>query len=1322
MGIRLTPLNGNAPAPSLSPTESPDVLGAAFRQENDITALIDIVTRDDFQPDPTFDLRSRLETSELFSLSPDSFIGIRSEEEFLYKERKVAQELKDRQLIASAGIGGIAAAVLAGVLSPTVILPAGAAGRGLGALKSARNVASWSVVGAGMQEAVLQSSQELRTGEETALSLGSSIVLGGILGGAIGYLDNAARARLASDMAGITIKQAIPRPVPLASDEGTLSAARVVPDFAQGAGDLAPSFGLTTALRQFNPVLRTFGQDASPTAKWMQASLTTGGLKLEGNYEGIPSARGGSIESRTMVHYGKIAQATRARNEAYARRADLSMSRNDFDEAIGKALRRGGEHADPAVTAAAKAVRESIFRPLFNELREVQFPGFSDTRIPAKLDAEGNVISPAEVIPKFTEEELSTYVHRIYKKNLAKREREQFEGILIEHLKEQLDAKWQKRLDNATRMAAKETENADDLALGPDEIKAAREALEAQMKALPEQFPAEIGGTASEIRDLRSRAKQAGLSAEERKALREEANQLEAENKETLQPFRIAENKLKARFRSLDQTRSALEDAQVRKLDQIQALEDMQLDTLTSVARAGQRLLNKIARLEKDAPAAMERFEAQIEQALRRLEKAELRLSKATNATPEELKALEEAAELRKNQFAEMLYKLEIAKSPEEQIEAVEQLIQETLIRAREVNHKRSIRIEALRQKADSIDPTSAAKRAADLRARAESRIDTVMSAIDQEAGRIVDGKLDMGDLADRLASEISEKLIGDHTRAPGMSLLLERGPELARMLDIDETRVWSNGRSLEDFLENNIDSISRRYVRTVGPDLEIYRTYGTVNPLAADAKGTHKSGAMQQVAKEFKEQREAAYKIEDPKKRQKRLDYLSKTQSEFIRDFDAQLDRLRHIRGIPDDPSSVGFRLGRFLLNVNVLRLMGGMANSSLPDLAGPILKQGLVKTFGDGLSKLATDLPVFKHMKQEAQYAAKAIDLMMHSRSNAMMDIMDDLENNTVVERGMQFATNKMGFITGMDWLNEQTNTFAAVLYNAEIMRGLDSLFNGTPSKHQLAFMADLGIGKNEARLIWEQMQLPGGSTRSDTGVILPNTESWSHSASGREARRVYRAALNAFASKVVVTPGIDRPLWIDSSIAARLISQFRSFTLAATTKILISGAQDLRSGNMAPAVGAIFALALGALSYYTWATARGGKAYDDMKSATREQWADQAIDRSGLLAVFGDLRKLARGNEFTAAFTSVEGASAAGNPRFATPVADQFGPSIDLITNLDKIFRGAGQLEQESEVGAAVRGLMPLQNLLFISRAFDRVQKLTTGGGNDGSLAGF
>jgi hypothetical protein len=1324
MGIRLSPLNGQTPFNPEAATEppAPSVLGAAFRQENDVYALFDIITRDDFAPDPTFDLRKRLGESELFSTSPESFIGVQSEAEFQFKEQKVAAELRDRQLLATSGIGGIAAAMLAGTLSPTILLPAGAAGRGVGVLKSAKNVAAWTVIGAGLQEVTLQANQELRTGTESATSIGGALVLGGILGGAIGYLSKGRIEEIASGMADGMGTTAIPKPVPLTSDPVGLSAEFTTPDFRKGAGGLAPSFGLAEGMARFNPMLRNFGQKSSDTIKWMQAQLTTGGLKLKGNVEGIASASGGNIEARTNIHYGKVAEAIQATHVAYAERADLSMSRGAFDEAVGMALRRGGLSIDPAISKAAALIRDRVFRPMFEELRAVQFPGFADLKVPAKLDADGVELSPAKFTPRFTEDELNKYVHRIYKRNLALREREDFGQIIAEHLKEKLDAKYLKKLDVATVRAKAEEQQAADLSLGPDQITAARTELEKEMFSLPQQFGPETANVASEIRALRAQAKEVRGNRALAKQLRDEAAALEESNKEVLQPFTVAESKLRKRFLSLDQTRTALKDKQAAKLEQIQSLEDMQLDQLASVARAGQRLLGKIARLEKDVPEEMARFEAQADAALTRLEKAEARVIKLTEATAAEAEAALAIRTARRVAFEESLAKMDAAQSLEERIIAVQEILDETLVRAREVNHKRSLRIAKLQEQAASIDPTAAATRAAQLRSRAAARLSGVMDDIEFNNGRIVDGKVDMGDMAKQLSSEIAEKLIGDHTRAPGMTLLMERGAELARLLDIDETRIWSNGKKLEDYLENNIDIITRRYIRTVAPDLEIYRTFGTVNPLAKDEKALYKSGAMQQIQRELDAKMAEARAITDPKKRVKAIDRVTDDKSNFIRDFGAQLDRLRHIRGVPEDPTAIGFRAGRAVLNLNVLRLMGGMGNSSIPDLAGPIMKFGLLNAFGDGFGKLITDLKAFKHIQGEAQAGGVAVDLLTHSRSNAMMDIFDEFENGTAAERGLQFVTNKMGLITGMDWLNTQTKTLAAMMYNAELMRGLDAIFNGTPTPAQLSFMADLGIGKQEASDIWKQLQLPGGSTRSESGVLMPNTEAWSNDASGRAAKRAYRAALWTSTNKTIVTPGIDRPLWIDTSMAARLISQFRSFTLAATTKILIAGAQDARAGSMAPVIGAVFSLALGALSYYTWASARGGKAYEQMMSATPEQWADQAIDRSGLLAVFGDLRKMARGTEIGAALTTFEGKGAAANPRFATPVSDQFGPSIDVLNNFNKIVRGIGQPNQASQTGEAIRNLMPLQNLLFLSRAFDRVQKMTTGGGNDGSIAGF
>jgi hypothetical protein len=82
--------------------------------------------------------------------------------------------------------------MIAGVLSPTVLLPGGSVVRSVRAgtqlTRTALSGGAWALAGATIDEGILYTTQETRTGSEVLLGIGTGAVLGGLIGGAAGLL------------------------------------------------------------------------------------------------------------------------------------------------------------------------------------------------------------------------------------------------------------------------------------------------------------------------------------------------------------------------------------------------------------------------------------------------------------------------------------------------------------------------------------------------------------------------------------------------------------------------------------------------------------------------------------------------------------------------------------------------------------------------------------------------------------------------------------------------------------------------------------------------------------------------------------------------------------------------------------------------------------------------------------------------------------------------------------------------------------------------------------------------------------------------------
>ena len=148
------------------------------------------------------------------------------------------------------------------------------------------------------------------------------------------------------------------------------------------------------------------------------------------------------------------------------------------------------------------------------------------------------------------------------------------------------------------------------------------------------------------------------------------------------------------------------------------------------------------------------------------------------------------------------------------------------------------------------------------------------------------------------------------------------------------------------------------------------------------------------------------------------------------------------------------------------------------------------------------------------------------------------------------------------------------------------------------------------------------------------------------------------------------------------------------------------------MAPVVlGTAFSLALGALSYYTWGMSVGGRTRERMLNEldaalngdtdAMRRWADEAMNRSGLMGVLSEVQKFAERVPAIGKYATISGSPPTRSP-YINPFFDAFGPTGNIIDNLDNIIMTMD--DPTSSTFSSMKQLMPYQNLMFIRQYFD------------------
>jgi len=142
-------------------------------------------------------------------------------------------------------------------------------------------------------------------------------------------------------------------------------------------------------------------------------------------------------------------------------------------------------------------------------------------------------------------------------------------------------------------------------------------------------------------------------------------------------------------------------------------------------------------------------------------------------------------------------------------------------------------------------------------------------------------------------------------------------------------------------------------------------------------------------------------------------------------------------------------------------------------------------------------------------------------------------------------------------------------------------------------------------------------------------------------------------------------------------------------------------------------MISLGMGAVSYYLTSVGRTDR-HEKMMDADINTWANEAVNRSGLLGVLAEVKNLGEAIPTTQPIASL-GADTPGNSIFANPAQRMVGPTAGLIMDIQRpAMAGLSQLGPDGNFSEgdsnAVRRLFPYQNHALLRYGFDAVSRTT------------
>ena len=1063
-----------------------------------------------------------------------------------------------------------------------------------------------------------------------------------------------------------------------------------------------------------SPVVRTISQTEFPVLGRIMQAISNAGLKLSGAAKGEVNAIGGTIENRAKLYDVFVAKTVRVTDEYYAsyvfngqtptkfpvQRAALKSTFRDLGGKLDKAAFKKeisramieGDHTIPEVKAAAELLRTEVTDVLENSLREVGIikgdidlgeDKFWLSRMydTVKIDAD-----PTGLVDTFAE---------YYKQTVAQRIDSMLTGV---RTAEEVFAEFEDDMMASAFEAAKRRE------LFAERLKGLEETdQETQIKALYEERKgiraALKTGVSFQQKDLH-RARLGEIKNEIAKLKVEKAD-----NGRVVSDIRAERADLRRRLRNLDRTYWALSDKKQKLLQRIDRVEETSLRSLNALITKGQSLQKNLMKLdEATLRKQLEIFSERYHRYTATWAKREDRLTKL--AEDAKLKAAGDEPDLEdyytywnkvgnthslnidrmESAFEKLQNAEDIFDNRAVLADLLESITREAAEHTNRITLNRGRRIEKLTQRADKIDPEEAFRRIELERTKLGDRKATLNDRLREmgvEDFDIATGKFNIDGFARERAEATVAKIQGLNNRLSGLHVIgEERGSELERILKISSMAVTPNGQTLFDrYLVTDIEQVMRNYIRQVGADIELARTFGTV-----DGK------LMMKAAEE--EYFTVLRAMEEAGATQQEMDKATRIFRRGAEDIAASIMRLRHTWGIPQNPNGFAARAAGMMLDVNTLRFMGSVAVSSIPDPGRPVMKYGLTKTLKKGYLPLITNFKAFKAAARELKLAGGALDTIIHSRALAISDMMEDLGKQSKLERGIHILASKIGVIAAFDYWTSGMKQLSAVIQVSELMDSIEMVVNGSAKGKELnkatEYLASVGIDSHSAYQMWEAVQ--NGAGGKVNGVWLPNTEDWPS-----DLQRLFRQALRGESDNTIITPGLELPLIANSGLGTRLLFQFKSFALSSHMKSMMAGMQeqDLRVVS-----GIATSVALGMLSYAISAKLIGGETEKKMMNADFDHWLDEGIARAGLHGAFSEVQRIAERIPATANYANFAGQQTTRRAGSGLMEA-LFGPTFDAAGEMVNIATGIDD-PTDATVGSFFN-LLPLQNVFYLRAAF-------------------
>jgi hypothetical protein len=351
----------------------------------------------------------------------------------------------------------------------------------------------------------------------------------------------------------------------------------------------------------------------------------------------------------------------------------------------------------------------------------------------------------------------------------------------------------------------------------------------------------------------------------------------------------------------------------------------------------------------------------------------------------------------------------------------------------------------------------------------------------------------------------------------------------------------------------------------------------------------------------------------------------------------------------------------------------------------------------FGDGWSpftrSLVSDRKYSREAKRQAKVAGLATEAQTAARHHATSGIVDHDEPGSPVEKTLQWGADKMQLLNLLAPWTDLVRTIGFTIGSTNLYRAAKASLKGTATAKQKMLLGSGNIEPALYQKIVEDYETHGTTIG---GSVLPNTEAWR-----LETRTAFESALHRSSNITVTTPGLDLPAHFDTEIG-KILLQFKSFTAAATTRILIA---NLQRSDAQTLQGLVASLALGMVGYKLNSIATGSPTSD-----RPQDWFKEAMSRGN---IFGWLEEgntlISKATAGKADIYRVIGADKPVSKTAAQSAVEYLlGPTVGKLKELTKVTGALSSGNVTAGDMHSLRRVTFLQNLIWTHRAFTAVEE--------------